>query len=142
MMAGLLHAQILCGCGCGMAIAPGELEREHDPALELRAYDEATRTYDPPANDPRYIKLWRQECHQKKTHGPGAERRVTTKGSDNHTARRIARLQAKQERHLAAMRSKGMPEEPDQKGGDTMAKTAAAKKGAKKPAKKPAKSKK
>lgn len=105
--AAIFHGQVICGCGCGAVIRPGEMEREHDPALELRSYDPVTRMYTPHANDPTYIKLWRKSCHDTKTNGPGGERRITTKGSDNHTARRIARLAEKHTRHISAMGGKG-----------------------------------
>jgi hypothetical protein len=115
--AALLHGQVLCGCGCGERILPGEMEREHDPALELRDYDDATRTYTPDANDPQFIKLWRSDCHRKKTNGPGGERRITTAGSDNHKARKILKLAEKRAAHLAAMKSKERGKKSTRKGG-------------------------
>lgn len=130
LKAALHHYQVRCSCGCGDIVYPDMCHREHDPALELRDYDPVTRKYTPDANDYRYITLMRSDCHAKKTHGPGGERRVTTKGSDNHTAKRLNKLSEKHARHIAAMAEKLTGTGHDRKGGEG--------KMAKKPAKKPA----
>lgn len=108
LQAALIHGQVLCGCGCGVPIKPAEMEREHDPALQNREYGlkDGKWCYTPDANDPRYLKLWRRECHDKKTHGKGGERRITTKGSDNHTGRRTKNLKVAHEKFQAKMRAK------------------------------------
>ena len=136
----LIRQRGACGCGCGEILHADRIQFDHDPAIELRPRNEAGDDTVPPMNSQRHIVALDRDHHDRKTNGPGGERRITTRGSDNHNARRIARLQAKQEKHRAAMRGKGMQD--DQKGGDEMAKAAAAKKTAKKPAKKAAKGKK
>lgn len=45
------------------------VEWDHDPALGLRPYDEATGTYTPDANDPRHIVPRSREAHAVKTNG-------------------------------------------------------------------------
>jgi hypothetical protein len=106
LQAALMHGQILCGCGCGMIIRPDEMEKEHDPALELRMYDPKSRTYMPDANDPKYLRLWIRDHHKRKTHGPGGIQRITTKGSDNHTRRHGEAMSVRHRAHIEKMRRK------------------------------------
>ena len=135
----LIRQRGSCGCGCGEMLSGDRIEFDHDPAIELRPLNEAGDDTVPTMNSQRHIVALDRDHHKTKTHGIGGERRITTRGSDNHTARRLARLEAKHQKHLAAMRGKGLPD--DMKGGDDMAKKATAKKVAKKPAKKAAKGK-
>lgn len=51
-------------------LKPGDVEYDHHPALGLREYDEATRTYTPPANDPDRIIMRIKADHRAKTNGP------------------------------------------------------------------------
>ena len=43
------------------------IQWDHDPALELRPYDEAAGDTIPPANDPAYIQILTIEEHKEKT---------------------------------------------------------------------------
>lgn len=91
----------LAACLDALGFKPGEeIEWDHAPALCLRA-----RTpeggYDPPANDPRYIRPRRKADHKIKTIGNGA----TTAGSDVGNARHFRDLtesQAEFQRRLFA----------------------------------------
>lgn len=50
-----------------LGLDPRKAELDHDPALQLRAYDEATGKYNPDANNPRFL-VWRSaESHAQKT---------------------------------------------------------------------------
>lgn len=77
-----------------------KMELDHDPALILREFKADRRRpmaawYTPNANDPNFL-LYRPEgAHQQKTTGrkPGAERTVTTKGSDIGLKAKFARLE-------------------------------------------------
>lgn len=68
-----------CACGCGdLSDDDIDIQIDHLPALWLRQYDEATRTYTPAANDPDYMQAMNWWCHLRKTSGSGA----TTRGTD------------------------------------------------------------
>lgn len=77
-----------------------KFELDHSPALILRDFKVDRRKppaawYSPNANDPGFL-LYRPEgAHQEKTTGrkPGAERTVTTKGSDIGLKAKFARLE-------------------------------------------------
>jgi hypothetical protein len=81
----------------GENVVPHALD--HSPALILRFYnprikDVASR-YKPHAHDPDHLVYMAKPDHQQKTSGrrPGAERTVTTKGSDAHLAAKFRRLE-------------------------------------------------
>src|SRR6266481_2892265 len=65
------------GTNCG-------LQLDHEPALGLRKLNLETGEYRPRANDHRYLIYRPKDQHLEKTTGrkPGAERTVTSKGSD------------------------------------------------------------
>lgn len=74
---------------------------DHDPAIILRPYnprikDVASR-YTPHAHDPSALVYREKADHQQKTTGrkPGAERTVTTLGSDIHLKSKFARLEGR-----------------------------------------------
>lgn len=72
--------------------ATPEFELDHDPALCLRPIDPETGQHIPPQHEPSCL-IWRtKEAHDRKTNGPGGERRVTTAGSDKHLKSKIDRL--------------------------------------------------
>lgn len=81
----------------------GDLPRalDHDPALVLRAYNprikDVAARYTPHAHDPEALIYREKADHQQKTTGrkPGAERTVTTLGSDIHLKSKFARLEGK-----------------------------------------------
>jgi 5-methylcytosine-specific restriction endonuclease McrA len=70
-------------------------EYDHRPALILRPVNPAGTDYMPRQLDPDYIEALHGECHQKRTTGrkPGAERTITTKGSDIHLAKKFRQLE-------------------------------------------------
>ncbi len=92
----------------GAILHKGDGQWDHDPALELRAYNEKTKKYTPDANDPNFIVYRETAAHAKKTHGPGGEKRITTKGSDNQIAKQIDRLKDANREHAKAMSTKGV----------------------------------
>lgn len=88
-----------------LGLDPETAELDHDPALGLRK-----RTDDgghiPHANDPRYL-VWRDpETHDRKTSGPGGEKRITTAGSDIGRMTKIRHLSEAQEAFRARMLAK------------------------------------
>lgn len=76
---------------------PKGVELDHDPALILRKFNPRTGKYTPDANDPAYLIYRDPDQHQEKTTGrkPGAERTITTKGSDIGIKTKFARLERK-----------------------------------------------
>lgn len=72
----------------------GKVELDHDPALELRRFNQRTGKYSPDANNPYYLVYRLKPNHLQKTVGrkPGAERTVTTKGSDVWLAKKYRKL--------------------------------------------------
>jgi len=102
-LAAALQQGILCGCGCGEVAYAKQGNWDHDPALELRAYNPTTKKYTPDANDPNFLRYRIKDHHNKKTHGPGGEKRITTKGSDNQVAKQIDRLRDANREHSKAM---------------------------------------
>jgi hypothetical protein len=81
----------------GENVAPHALD--HDPALILRPYNSRIRDvaarYTPHAHDPDALVYRANPDHQQKTTGrrPGAERTITTKGSDIGLKTKFARLE-------------------------------------------------
>lgn len=78
-----------------MGLKIDEVHFDHNPALELRGWDEERRDTIPGANDPEHIELMMireaRRCnacgrevksHREKTFGRGGEKTITTKGSD------------------------------------------------------------
>ena len=102
----LIRQRGICGCGCGEILHADRIQFDHDPAIELRPRNEAGDDTVPPMNSQRHIVALDRDHHDRKTNGPGGDRRVTTKGGDNHSARREKRLSAAQERHKKIMRQK------------------------------------
>lgn len=55
---------------------------DHEPALELRLWDETAQDTIPPSNDPDYLFGMTPDCHRKKTNHPLGPH--TTLNSDTH----------------------------------------------------------
>lgn len=95
-LAGLLRfiAHVL---GCEVS----DLRLDHDPALILRDYDptvsDVAARYTPHAHDPNHLLYREKTDHDRKTFGrtPGAERTVTTKGSDIWLKSKFNRLEGR-----------------------------------------------
>jgi hypothetical protein len=88
------------------------LHLDHDPALVLREFNPRTGKYTPDANDPAYLVYREKSDHQQKTTGrkPGAERTVTTKGSDIGLKTKFARL-ARPKKRKAKIASRPFPKQ-------------------------------
>lgn len=86
-----------------LGLDPDAVDFDHDPALGLRVFDEATRTYTPDANDPKFITVRaRSGDHKVKTFGNGA----TTAGSDIHRIAKTKRLETARAALEQAMNAK------------------------------------
>lgn len=84
-----------------------DVQLDHDPALSLR---KRTRSggYRPDANDPKFLVYRTKPNHLHKTVGraPGAERTVTSKGSDVWLAKKFKKLTAPQKRSKSKIASR------------------------------------
>lgn len=83
-------------------------EFHHDPPLEARPYDVDAGDFIPPQNDPDFIVLHTTAKHLEITTGrrEGAERTVTTRGSDNGEAKRVKDIACSEAIHKAKVASK------------------------------------
>ena len=94
----------------GIFIQGDNVEYDHRPAIILRKVNAKGTDYIPPQNDPDFIDALHKLCHLKRTVGriPGAERTITTKGSDAHLAAKFRRLEGPP-RHKAKIPSRPFP---------------------------------
>lgn len=71
------------------------LRFDHRPALQDRPYDLDAGDFIPPQNDPDHIEAIPSAHHDERTFGrkPGAEKTVTTRGSDIGEAKRTRHIQ-------------------------------------------------
>jgi hypothetical protein len=103
-----------------MGLKIDEIHYDHNPALELRGWDEERRDTIPPANDAEHIDLMMirdikrcNECgrsigsHHEKTFGTKA----TTAGSDIHRIAKMRRLTKKQEEFRSRVMAKVSPDD-------------------------------
>ena len=65
---------------------------DHRPPLQDRPWNPDADDFDPPQNDPAYIEAIATEEHDRRTFGPGGEKRITTRGSDLREAARTRAL--------------------------------------------------
>jgi len=84
------------------------LQYDHRPPLNARPYDSKASDFIPPQNDPEFIFAVEKAHHDEKTFGrkAGAEKTVTTRGSDVGEAARIRKISAASAVHRARMASK------------------------------------
>lgn len=77
-------------------------EYDHRPPLFLREVNAEGTDYVPPQNDPHFIEALHKDCHLKRTVGRvvGAEKTVTTKGSDSWLRKKFNRLAREMNEHL------------------------------------------
>lgn len=83
---------------------------DHDPALSLRRYSAGHDRFYPDANDPNHLVYRAKDGHLQKTTGrkPGAERTVTSKGSDVWLKKKFDRLEGRTKRRpKQKIRSRG-----------------------------------
>ncbi len=83
---------------CRARFRDGDLiEYDHRPSLILRPVNAEGTDYIPPQNDPEFIDPLHAKCHLERTVGrkAGAERTVTTKGSDIGLKAKFARLEGR-----------------------------------------------
>lgn len=73
-----------------------QIEFDHDPALALREWDEATQDFIPAQLDPEFIVIRTKAHHRAKTSGRKGEARSTSYGSDAHAISKIERVQKDQ----------------------------------------------
>jgi len=84
--------------GCGVLMTTDDKKQfDHRPALEQREVNAKWTDYIPPQLDPKYIDALHVDCHLKRTVGrtPGADKTVTTKGSDAWLAAKFRRLEGR-----------------------------------------------
>ena len=79
---------------CGEPLGK-HVEYDHRPAIIMRPVNVNGDDYFPPQNDPDCIDALHKLCHLKRTVGriPGAEKTITTKGSDAHLAAKFRKLE-------------------------------------------------
>lgn len=85
-----------------------DIQFDHAPALTNRPYDTYARDFIPPQNDPKYIIPLLKANHLYKTVGrkPGAEKTVTTRGSDVGERSRVQDIRVSEAVHLARIAAK------------------------------------
>lgn len=80
-----------------LGLDPKAVDWDHDPALGIRVFNEATGKYEPDANDPRFITVRARtreaDGHKAKTFGTGG----TTAGSDLQRIAKIKRFEKARE---------------------------------------------
>lgn len=83
----------------------GKINFDHRPALEARPYDTGARDFIPPQFDPVHIFAIRKAKHDERTFGrkEGAEKTVTTRGSDVGERARARKIRDTERLHQAAM---------------------------------------
>lgn len=97
-----------CSCGCATPLPSDgkNVNYDHRPALQDRKFNKRTRKYTPDANDPRYIYPLLKGCHDRRTFGPGGEKRITTRGGDLGEKAHERAMSRKAVAHKAAMSQK------------------------------------
>lgn len=75
----------------------GPVHYDHRPPLSERPFDTETNDTIPPANDPAFIEPIPPDEHDKRTNGPGGEKRITTAGSDSNRRAKSRALTKAQE---------------------------------------------
>jgi hypothetical protein len=99
----------LAACLDALGFAPDDkIEWDHVPAL-CRRDRTADGGYDPPANDPRYIRPMRKADHKVKTIGSGATTRGSDIGESTHERHVTESHQEFRRRMLAKDRGESIP---------------------------------
>lgn len=96
-----LHAALI-----QLGLEPHECQLDHDPALELRVWDEAANDTVPPANDPHFL-IWRPTAeHRRKTSGRHGESKLSIRDGDVQKIAKTRRLEKKQAEYRARLLAK------------------------------------
>ncbi len=100
--------QVLRHGVAGRAWKVSDLQYDHDPALSARPLDTETGDFIPPQHDPGHIVVMLKADHLHKTTGrkPGAERTVTSAGSDQHVLAKGKRMRTDEAAHQAVLARK------------------------------------
>jgi hypothetical protein len=82
---------------------------DHRPALQDRPYDTGRGDFIPPQHDPACIDLIEDGQHDFRTFGrvPGAEKTVTTRGSDAGNRKLDRKIKERESAHQDALAAKG-----------------------------------
>lgn len=80
-----------------------KVEWDHRPPVSERQFDTVTRDTIPPSQDPAHIEAIDEDEHDRRTNGPGGEKRITTLGSDTHNRKRTRDLTAEQAEFVRKM---------------------------------------
>jgi hypothetical protein len=94
-----------CCAGCDTIFTTDDKRQfDHRPALEQRPINKKGTDYVPPQLDPDFIDAMHVPCHLHRTVGrkPGAEKTVTTKGSDAWLAAKFRRLEGRNKPRMRA----------------------------------------
>lgn len=95
---------------CKEPLGNAEVEFDHRPALWEREYDAVLGDYNPPQNDPTFLRALHLDCHKRISHGTCA----TTAGSDSNRRAKMQRINRVWEAHKECIRTKGEAREPVQ----------------------------
>jgi len=108
----LLIGQCKCA-GCGESLRKGSVHFDHRPPLEQRKINRQKTDFIPPQDNPQFLEAIDVPCHQFRTTGrkPGAEKTVTTLGSDVHVAAKLRRM-SKPKKPTRPWPSRGIPSRP------------------------------
>lgn len=91
--------------GEGLGLAE-HVQFDHRPALWERQFDTTTNDTIPPSNDAGHIEAITTAAHDKRTHGPGGEMRITTRGSDSGNRAKDRAVAMNTAVHVAVMAAK------------------------------------
>jgi hypothetical protein len=91
-----------------LAVMARDYDADHDPALAFRPFDTEAGDFIPPQHSAEHLVLRRKDEHREKTFGRkrGAERTVTTAGSDIGNVRHGKDIQESEAIHQARIASK------------------------------------
>lgn len=88
---------------CGKPLGRLEdVQRDHSPPLQMRAYDAEAGDTIPPANDPAHIVLRHKDCHGVKTAGRPTKARAEGDVTEIARTKRLADEQAEFRRRVLA----------------------------------------
>lgn len=91
-----------------LAVVARDFDVDHRPPLNARPYDTEAGDFIPPQHAPEFLEVVKHAEHDARTFGrkEGAERTVTTRGSDVGEAKRIRKARDTTAIHQAALASK------------------------------------